>query len=54
VKDSKVAVRKGRENYLCLLNYEEHAAGAALAKHPAQAIAAGIMARWAAATREEI
>jgi ATP-dependent DNA helicase DinG len=52
VKDSKVAVRKGRENYLCLLNYEEHAAGAALAKHPAQAIAAGIMARWAAATRE--
>lgn len=52
VKDIKVAIRKGRENYLCLLNFEEHVAGAALAKHPTQAIAAGIMARWAAITRE--
>lgn len=52
MKDRKIAVRKGRENYLCLLNYEEHVAGAALAKHPAQAIAAGIMARWAAVTRD--
>ena len=52
LKDAKVAVRKGRENYLCLLNLEEISAGAALAKHPNVAIAAGIMARWAAATRD--
>jgi ATP-dependent DNA helicase DinG len=52
VKDAHVAVRKGRENYLCLLNLEETATGAALAKDVRQAIAAGIMARWAAATRD--
>ena len=50
LKDTHVATRKGRENYLCLLNLEETAAGAALAKHPTAAIAAGIMARWAVAT----
>ncbi len=52
LKDAKVAIRKGRENYLCLLNFEDIATGAALAKHANQAIAAGIMARWAAATRD--
>ena len=52
LKDNKVAIRKGRENYLCLLNLEEAAAGAALAKNPRQAIALGIMARWAAATKD--
>jgi len=52
MKEAKVAVRKGRENYLCLLNLEEVAAGAALAKQANTAIAAGIMARWAAATRD--
>lgn len=52
MKDAKVAVRKGRENYLCLLNFEDVAAGAALAKHANVAIAAGFMARWAAATRD--
>lgn len=52
MKDANVAVRKGRENYLCLLNLDEAAAGAALAKSPVQAIAAGIMARWAAATKD--
>lgn len=52
VKDAHVAVRKGRENYLCLLNMEETATGAALAKDVRQAIAAGIMARWVAATRD--
>lgn len=52
LKDAKIAVRKGRENYLCLLNFEEIATGAALAKHANIAIAAGIMARWAAATRD--
>lgn len=52
LKDNKVAVRKGRENYLCLLNYEDMAAGASLARDARQAIAAGIMARWIAATRD--
>ncbi|PZO88478.1 MAG: ATP-dependent DNA helicase [Micavibrio aeruginosavorus] len=52
VRESRVAVRKGRENYLCLLNLEESAAGAALAKNPREAIASGIMARWAAATKD--
>lgn len=50
IKDAKTAVRKGRENYLCLLNLEDTAAGAALSRHPGHAVAAGIMARWAAAT----
>ncbi len=52
MKDAKVAVRKGRENYLCLLNFEDMSAGVALAKHANVAIAAGLMARWAAATRD--
>ncbi len=52
IKAAKVAVRKGREKYLCLLNLEDVAAGAALAKQAGTAIAAGIMARWAAATKD--
>src|SRR5690606_4132209 len=52
IKDAHIAVRKGRENYLCLLNLEETATGAVLAKHPNQAIAAGLMARWTAATKD--
>lgn len=52
IKDTHIAIRKGRENYLCLLNFEDLAAGAALARHPDHAIAAGIMARWAAATKD--
>lgn len=52
LKDAHVATRKGRENYLCLLNLEETAMGAALAKDYRQAIAAGIMTRWAAATKD--
>lgn len=51
LKDNKVAIRKGRENYLCLLNLSEAAAGAALSKDKRQAIALGIMVRWAAATK---
>ena len=46
----RVVVRKGRENYLCLLNYEEHvnaASGSANA-----AIALGLIARWALATTD--
>ena len=52
LKDAHVATRKGRENYLCLLNLEETAAGAALAKHADAAIASGIMARWTVATKD--
>lgn len=52
IKANKVAVRKGRENYLCLLNLEDMSAGAALAKQANTAIAAGLMVRWAAATKD--
>ncbi len=52
IKDAHVAVRKGRENYLCLLNLEENAAGTEVARHPNHAIAAGIMARWAASSKD--
>lgn len=52
VKDAYVAIRKGRENYLCLLNLEESAAGAALSYNPRHSVSAGIMARWVAATKD--
>lgn len=52
LKDVHVAIRKGRENYLCLLNFEDLAGGAALARHPDHAISAGIMARWIAASKD--
>ncbi len=51
VKDTYVAVRKGRENYLCLLNLEEAAKRAETTYNPRHAIGAGIMARWAIATK---
>ena len=50
-KAEKVVVRKGRENYLCLLNFEE-----AVRRRPplggADAVALGLMARWARASRD--
>jgi len=49
-KALKVVVRKGRENYLCLLNLEE--ATRTLALQPQYATALGLMARWARATRD--
>ena len=49
-KAEKVVLRKGRENYLCLLNMEEAVGRSALL--PADRIALGLMARWAAATRD--
>lgn len=52
IKDAHIAIRKGRENYLCLLNLEETAAGAALARTPNHAIAVGIMARWSASSKD--
>lgn len=52
VKNNKVAVRKGRENYLCLLNFEDAATAAALSKDVRQTIAAGLIARWIEKTRD--
>ena len=49
-KSVKVVVRKGRENYLCLLNLEE--ASRTLPAQPKFATALGLMARWARATRD--
>ncbi len=52
VKNAKVAVRKGRENYLCLLNFEDQALSAHLMTQSKAAIASGIMARWISETRD--
>ncbi|WP_431856667.1 ATP-dependent DNA helicase [Azospirillum sp.] len=49
-KARKVVVRKGRENYLCLLNLEDAVRG--LPTQPHNAVAVGLMARWVAATRD--
>jgi ATP-dependent DNA helicase DinG len=49
LKERKVVIRKGRENYLCLLNFAEAARGAGM--QPGGGVALGLMARWAAATR---
>ncbi|CCG07947.1 ATP-dependent DNA helicase [Pararhodospirillum photometricum] len=49
-KNTHVVVRKGRENYLCLLNFEE--AAARVAAVPSEAPALGLMARWILATRD--
>ncbi|MEQ8602542.1 MAG: helicase C-terminal domain-containing protein [Marivibrio sp.] len=49
-KANRVVVRKGRENYLCLLNLEEAAAGVQV--NGVDAVPLGLMARWAQATRD--
>ena len=49
-KSEQVVIRKGRENYLCLLNFEEAAKGVTV--RPGDAVAAGLMARWAAHSRD--
>lgn len=49
IKSGKVVIRKGRENYLCLLNLAETAGNAGQAQ---TAIATGLMARWTMATRD--
>jgi ATP-dependent DNA helicase DinG len=49
-KAEAVVVRKGRENYLCLLNYDEAVHRSALL--PADRIALGLIARWILATRD--
>ncbi len=45
----RVVLRKGRENYLCLLNLEELVGQAG---HPDLAIPLALVARWALATRD--
>ena len=49
-KKARVVIRKGRENYLCLLNLAE-----AISRTPPksqEAIVLGLVARWAAVTRD--
>ena len=50
VKARKVVIRKGRENYLCLLNMEEAVGHSSM--HPASAGALGLVARWVGQTRD--
>jgi ATP-dependent DNA helicase DinG len=49
-KARRVVVRKGRENYLCLLNYEEAVRG--LPTRPHDATGLGLVARWIETTRD--
>jgi len=49
-KKRYVVVRKGRENYFCILNFQE--ALGRLQMRPEGAIALGLVARWAGATRD--
>jgi ATP-dependent DNA helicase DinG len=49
-KAERVVIRKGRENYLCLLNFAEAVRGGTL--QAGSAVGLGLMARWAAATRD--
>ena len=49
-KTLKAVIRKGRENYLCLLNYEEALARAGTRRE--DGIALGLVARWMLATRD--
>ncbi|NIJ33027.1 ATP-dependent DNA helicase [Sphingomonas oligoaromativorans] len=49
VRRQKVAVRKGRENYLCLLNLEDALFGGFQGR---AAVLAQLVARWAAYTRD--
>jgi ATP-dependent DNA helicase DinG len=50
-KTNRVVIRKGRENYLCLLNFEE-ATNRIPVRNPTDAIALGLMARWIQTTRD--
>jgi ATP-dependent DNA helicase DinG len=49
-KAQKVVIRKGRENYLCILNLAEM--GAQVSSRPADAVPFGLVARWTMATRD--
>ncbi|MCP4329216.1 MAG: ATP-dependent DNA helicase [Alphaproteobacteria bacterium] len=49
-KARRIVLRKGRENYFCLLNMEDRVRS--LAARPGDAVALGLMARWAAASHD--
>ena len=49
-KAQKVVIRKGRENYLCILNLAEM--GGQLGSRPVDAVGFGLVARWAMTTRD--
>jgi ATP-dependent DNA helicase DinG len=49
-RHKRVVVRKGRENYLCLLNLEDAVGGATSRLAPASVIPLGLIARWALVT----
>lgn len=49
-RENKVAIRKGRENYLCLLNWQERLAP--LTQGPGEAIVAALVARWIVYSRD--
>ena len=49
-RKKKIVIRKGRENYLCLLNLEE--ALTRMPGMPQSAIALGLMARWVSASED--
>ncbi|MBI1985694.1 MAG: ATP-dependent DNA helicase [Rhodospirillales bacterium] len=54
-KARHVVIRKGRENYFCLLNFEEalkRLGGGRGGQRTAAVVALGLMARWALATRD--
>ncbi len=48
----RVVVRKGRENYLCLLNLEDAVGAANAGSMPLSVIPLGLIARWALATAD--
>jgi len=50
-RDEKAVVRKGRENYLCLLNFEDAVKRTALAPGP-RSIVLALVARWIEATSD--
>ena len=49
---AKVVIRKGRENYLCLLNLEDAVSAATSGFAQQQTIPLGLIARWAMATED--
>ncbi len=49
-KNKLAVVRKGRENYFCILNFEE--AMGRIRNNPSSAVALGLVARWAEASRD--
>jgi len=51
-KSRKVVTRKGRENYLCLLNLEDTTQAPSIATNDLNATALGLMLRWTAVTED--